>query len=245
MSNCVVFVCNKRYFNKFVTTCSQLVSKGNYNGDICLIVDEDFKDDNLLKSPIIVDNNIMIKTFDKIQIPKEKYKYAAHKNKVDGCILKFNLFHTFFKQWDYIFYLDCGMKIFSDINPILNESCKDTILAHSDAYPTYKRKLHGQFAKNNEYFTKLETRFDLNVDYFQSTIMLYDTNIITESTLSEIIGLLQEYPIGILNDQCYLSLYFINVRKVWRQIAVKNDSTYFYDYLRRNNKHTYIMLKMG
>jgi hypothetical protein len=57
------------------------------------------------------------------------------------------LFNTFFKQWKYIFYLDCGITIFRDISPILNEITENTLLAHSDAYPNYEWKLHCQFDK--------------------------------------------------------------------------------------------------
>jgi hypothetical protein len=65
---------------------------------------------------------------------------------------------------------------------------KNTLLAHSDVYPEYKLKLHNQFdMTNTKYFTKLNNKYNLNIDYFQTTIMLYDTAIIKNNTYSNYI----------------------------------------------------------
>ena len=157
---------------------------------------------------------------------------------------KLHLFNVFFKNWDYIFYLDCGITIFSDISPILNEITENTLLAHSDAYPTYEWKLHNQFDKNNtDYFTKLNNSFNLNIDYFQTTIMLYDTSIIENTTYTNLLNLLFEYPISITNDQGIIALYFTNIKPLFKQIKTHNENTHFYDYLSRAYNNKYIMLK--
>jgi hypothetical protein len=244
---CVVFVSNKKYFHKFKKTCTELITDGKYKGDICLIVSDDLYYDKDLDCKFIKDNNIIIKKFKKINIPDIKYECSAHIEKVDGCIMKFNLFNTYFKKWKYILYLDCGMNILSDINQILNEATDNTLLAHSDAYPEYKWKLSGQLNKTKyDYiFNKLNNLYNLNIDYFQSGIMLYHTNIIKKDTFSEIVKLLNEFPIGITNDQCYLSIYFIIIKNVWKQIPLKNSKTNFYDYMsRKENDNKYIIVKV-
>jgi hypothetical protein len=124
---------------------------------------------------------------------------------------------------------------------MLNEVTENTLLAHSDAYPTYEWKLHVQFDKTNDYFTKLDTTYNLNIDYCQTTIMLYDTKIIKENTYDDLLNLLLEYPISITNDQGIIALYFTN-KNLFKQIKTHNENTQFYDYLPRNNK-PYIMLK--
>ena len=127
---------------------------------------------------------------------------------------------------------------------MINEVKENTLLAHSDAYPTYEWKLHNQFDKTSiDYFTKLDATYNLNIDYFQTTIMLYDTKIIEENTYNELLNLLLEYPISITNDQGLIALYFTNIKPFFKQIKTNNATTYFYDYLRRTDYNKYIMLK--
>jgi hypothetical protein len=248
---CVVFVCNKSYFHKFIYTCNQLIKNGNYNGNICLVIGDDLNNDKLLECDFIKTYNIIVKYFPDIQFSNE-FKNINNTIKCDGRNLtkkfqwhKLYLFDTYFKQWNYIFYLDCGMTIYQDISPMINEITENTLLAHSDAYPTYEWKLYCQFdVTNKEYFTKLNEKYNLNIDYFQTGIMLYDTQIIQKDTFDNLINLSFEYPISRTNEQGIISLYFTNIYPLFKQIKIKNENTYFYDALSRNKNNKYIMLKM-
>ena len=248
---CVVFVCDKAYFNKFISSCNQLITNGKYNGNICLVVGDDLHNDELLNCDIIKNNNIIIKYFPNIYFPNNFLEINNEIN-TDGRNKtkkfqwhKLHLFNVFFKKWNYIFYLDCGINIFSNISPIINEITENTLLAHSDAYPTYEWKLHTQFDKNNtEYFTKLNNTYNLNIDYFQTTIMLYDTKIIKNDTYDNLLNLTYEYPISRTNEQGIIALYFTNIQPLFKQIKLHNESIYFYDFLSRNNNNKYIMLKL-
>jgi hypothetical protein len=248
---CVVFVCDKAYFNKFISSCNQLITNGKYNGNICLVVGDDLHNDELLNCDIIKNNNIIIKYFPNIYFPNNFLEINNEIN-TDGRNKtkkfqwhKLHLFNVFFKKWNYIFYLDCGINIFSNISPIINEITENTLLAQSDAYPTYEWKLHTQFDKNNtEYFTKLNNTYNLNIDYFQTTIMLYDTKIIKNDTYDNLLNLTYEYPISRTNEQGIIALYFTNIQPLFKQIKLHNESIYFYDFLSRNNNNKYIMLKL-
>ena len=44
---CFVFLCNKFYFDKFLYTCSLLITRGNYKGDICLVIGDDLNNEEL------------------------------------------------------------------------------------------------------------------------------------------------------------------------------------------------------
>lgn len=248
MDVCVVFVCNKTYFHKFVYTCTQLIENGKYKGDICLVIGNDLLTSDLLKNEFIINNKIIIRHFPDIEFSKD----FINVNKTIQCDKtkvfqwhKLHLFNVYFKQWRYVFYLDCGITIFSDITPILYERKPNTLLAHSDAYPTYKWKLHDQFCKyNKEYFTKLSCKYNLDIDYFQTTIMLYDTKIIEEKTYRKLIQIANQFPISRTNDQGIIALYFTNVCPVFEQLKTHNNHMYFYDYLSRNSQNKYIMLKL-
>jgi hypothetical protein len=263
---CVVFVCNKSYFPRFIKTCEQLVTNGKYNGNICLVIGNDLYGDELLNCETIKKNNVMVKHFPDIQFSERFLRIKQNFNESLRVIFQYHkcyLFDVFFKQWDYILYLDCGISIFDDITPIINEACENTLLAHSDAYPDYKWKLHTQFSKydhvpielmnNNQFLSTVKTvnsihstlcnKYNLDIDYFQTTMMLYDTRIIEDITFNEIMHFVEIYPTSRRNDQGVIALYFTNIKPVFKQIKLKNENTYFYDYLSRNPENKYIMLK--
>ena len=251
-SICVVFTCNKTYFKWFLFTCKQLIENGKYTGEICLVIGDDLQNDELLKDEFIQTNKIIIKYFPNINITDEFLKVNRNIEAHLQSNLtkqfqwhKLHIFTTYFKQWNYIFYIDCGTHIFSDITPMLTAAKRNKLLAHSDGYPTYERKLSGQFDKNfTELYSKLEEKFNLNIDFFQTTIMLYDTNLIEENTFDDLYKLMLEYPISKTNDQGIIALYFTCIVPVFEQIQIKNDETYFYDYLsRKHGEYKYIMLK--
>jgi hypothetical protein len=251
-SVCVVLTTNKSYFNKFLQTCQQLRTVGNYSGDICLVIGDDLNGDVLLQDPFFIQHNIIIKHFPNIRFPMNFLK-VNNQIRGDGRNLtkkfqwhKMHLFNVFFKKWNYIFYLDSGMTIFSDIAPITNQRKKGTLLAHSDAYPTYEWKLHTQFDPSiTDYFYKLNKKYNLDIDYFQTTILLYDTNIIEDNTFDILYKLALEYPISKTNEQGIMALYFTNMKPLFEQINVggEDGSHFYYDYLSRNPAHSYIMLK--
>ena len=262
MSNniCITFVCNKKYFNKFVETCDQLINIGKYQGPICLVIGDDLVNDKLLKSSIIIDNNIIIKYFPDIKFPKNFHEINRKIIGNDGRHItktfqwdKMHLFNVYFKQWRYIFYIDCGMKILDEISPMLKLTSENTLLAHSDAYPTYNWKLHRQFSdKSIDFLSKINIvrrrlfkKFDLNIDYFQTGIMLYDTNIIEEETYNNLVELSHTFPISKTNEQGIINLYFNCIKNIWKQLPLKNNETNFYDYwCRDKTKTNYIIVKI-
>lgn len=248
-SECVVFVSDKKYFPKFVDSLNQLVTKGNYSGDICLIIGDDLVSDNSLKHPLITNNHVIIKHFPNLPFPNtflnfvKKAPYPFNEKLFQ--YHKFYCFDSYFKQWDTIFYLDSGINIYRDIRPMLDVKKPNTLLAHSDAYPTYEWKLSGQFNSNfPALFSELKSSYNLNIDYFQTTIMLYDTSIIQEDTFQNLYNLALRYPISRTNDQGIIALYFTSIVPAWEQIPIRNEETFFYDFHRRGDeKASFIMLK--
>lgn len=234
-SECVVLICNKSYFPKFLKTFEALTTQGCYQGDICLVIGDDLVGDEALEA---VKDRVIIKHFPDLEIASKRSPYKSlfqyH---------KLHLFNTYFKQWDTVLYLDCGMHIFSDIRPILNLKRPQKILGHSDAYPRYFWKLRDQFHQEELAYYKLAMRFNLNGDYFQTTLLLFDTNLIQQQTFEELYRLAVEYPISRTNDQGIISLYFTQIVPVWEQIPLRNKETFFYDFQKRNESDPYIMIK--
>ena len=251
-STCAVFVSNFRYLDKFFDTCQSLIEVGEYTGDIVLIVGNDINIENLKTHPFMKKNQIIIHPCPDIvfnrEVSSKMDKTNTHCGKFGYKLFqyhKYHLFTPFFRKWNYVFYIDCGAKVYNNITPILETATPNTLLAHSDAYPAYTWKLSCQF--RGEMFPELKTelgeRWNLERDYFQSTIMLFDTSIIEDDTFQQLYELTEKYPISGTNDQGILNLYFICIKNKWKQIEMGNDTTYFYDFNIRNSDKPYIMTK--
>ena len=246
---CVVFVSNKKYFNKFIKSCELLRKNGKYNGDICLIIGDDLLNDGLLAHKFMRNNKIIIKYYPDLNLPEnliENMEQAENTELVLKKLFqyhKFYLFDTYFKKWNFIMYLDCGMIIYSNILPIINTKKNNKLLAHSDAYPLYEWKLDREFIKNNKHYDELESKYNLNIDYFQTTMMLYDTSIIEDDTFKKLCDLLFKYPICTANDQSIIALYYTCVKPLFEQIPIQDNRTFYYDFSKRDKTNKYIMIK--
>ena len=75
--------------------------------------------------------------------------------------------------------------------------------------------------------------------------MLYDTSIIENSTVNNIINIVDKYPISHNGDQEYISLYFHQITKQMLQFTInKNDNEYYYDYYQRHGVGRYCITKL-
>jgi len=135
------------------------------------------------------------------------------------------------------------MIILNDIENIINEKEQDKIIAHSDAFDKYEILLNCQFDETNELFNLLNNKYNLNIDYFQTGMMLIDTNIISNNTKKNLIELAEEFPISKTNEQGIIALYYTNIENKYKPIRISNDKYNLYDFCRRNKTAEYIMFK--
>jgi len=248
---------NKKQAARALKTIKQIRTFGHYENDLVYFHDGSLDVYQLKK---MVKWNVIIKEFPPLPIQWNvgfKRKQVVEKNKsIHIYAHKFYVFHLFFKQWEKVLYLDAGMSIYRPIQPFWELDCKDKIIAHSDAYPDFKRKFGsmnepndgGQFDKHADpnLFKKLMTEFDLNRDYFQSTLLLFDTKLIEYNTVNNLLNLWNLYPI-VEGDQSVLNLYFNNLKNVWKPLPISDKKIVLYDWTVRPHKtcHEYIMLKYG
>jgi hypothetical protein len=258
-SICVTFLSDAKYFDKFVETCTQLIQRGQYlatrggsgsssdqRRDICLIIDDSLHELEIYNHPFLLENKIVVKYFPNIKFSDNFHSIARHCDRYNKIIQyhKFYLFDQFFKKWDYIFYMDAGMQIKSPIQPILDVLKPDCFYAHSDSYHEYKWALERQFFNIGGYLEKLRQHMDLNIDYFQTTILIFDTRkYIRDNVVERLIDLTEEFPNSNTNEQGIMSIYF---SKVWQQIPMfvpNKPYIRLYDFMPRFPPYTYIMYK--
>ena len=90
----------------------------NIMDDIVLIVGDDLKD---LKY-----EGVIVKYFKNISFPDSVVRQMDDVN-TDGRNLtkrfqwhKLHIFQSYFKQWKWVLYIDCGMKIYEDLLPFFS-----------------------------------------------------------------------------------------------------------------------------
>tara|TARA_B100000900_G_scaffold100235_1_gene82881 strand:- start:6355 stop:7137 length:783 start_codon:yes stop_codon:yes gene_type:complete len=241
---CVVANFNflKKYFNGFK---NDLRVNGNFRGEILIVTD--FITPTFLFPKILFDSKVKVKRFKRIKFSedtKHSLRNLNTNNQPNRHINKpfqwhkIHLFSNKLKQWNHIFYMDINMKIHHDINVILQNKPEFKLQARADGYPDFQWTLSSQFDKSAENFTFLKKKFNLEINnYFQTGIMFFDTLIINENTKKEIINLVEDYPISITNEQGILNLYFIFIKNIYEDLPVNtNDGIVYYYWLVENQK---------
>jgi hypothetical protein len=143
--------------------------------------------------------------------------------------------------------MDTGVKIYRPLNDMFQLIKPNQILAHYDDYPKYHYSFADKFRDIEPYKSQLISDYDTKTKhYFQTTIMLYDTEIIKHDTLDNIINLVDKYPISHNGDQEYISLYFHQIAKQMHQITNKKPDSnyYYYDYYQRQGFKLYTITKL-
>ena len=127
--------------------------------------------------------------------------------------------------------------------PILNLREKNKLIAQSDNYPDNGWTLKLQFDMTNPLSNDLASKYNLNIDYPQTGLMLFDTEIINERLFYDLLKLVDKFPITKTNEQAYVALYFTNVKKIWEQIPIGDETQYFYHPFKINKDKNYIITK--
>ena len=238
---CVVgnFKFLRRHLNKFIL---QVRENGCYEGDIVVLTSKytpsiflKIKNKANLKflrfKKIDFDNttNNILKTIDTNGQPNRHIHKRFQWHKV-------HLFDTKLKKWKYIFYIDINMSIHKDINPILRSKPEGLLYANRDASDQHNWKLRNQFDTNHQKFNVLAKKYDLNIDnYFQTGMLYFDTDIVNFQTKNDLLDLIKLYPISRTNEQAIMNLYFIFNKNLYRQLPKKIDNVDTYSYWKSND----------
>jgi len=250
----IVLFSDEPYIQKALNTIHAVRNNGSWKEDIVLLIPSSLFNNEIMKDFAskynvelreLPENNIkpIIDAWDKHK-NHDNYSYIISRKYM---YMKFHVFDIYFKKWDVVFYIDC-MNIHGSLER-MKKTCEpdNCIYAHSDAYPSYVWKLERQF--NIELFSEEEKKdiykYNLDIDHFQGTMFIYDTKITDENTVKNLFELAFKYKYSYRMDQGILNLYFLCERNLWKQIPVKDEVGFLYDYHRRDNYsiHDYLMLK--
>lgn len=202
-----------KYFPKFL---NNLITNGKYSGDLIILTSR--FSPTFLISDIRKNKNVKILRFKGIRFPR-KVKKEYLSLDTDGQPNRFktksfqwfklNLFRPELKRWKTILYLDINLTVHHEINAIFDIKPKDCMFAKADGYPNYIKSLSSQFDTSHHLYEELITKFNLDdIKYFQTGLMYFDTGIIKDETLNDILKIALKFPISKTNEQGILNLFF-------------------------------------
>ena len=244
----IVLISNEPYINKALNSIKEIRSVGQWVDDIVLLVSENLYNNPQLKK-IAEKNNIILRKVPNRSFKKQMDLWRKQDRHPERSYIlqrefmynKFLVFDMYFRKWDIVFYLDAGCSIYDSLERFKKSAVPNNcIYAHSDAYPYINNwYLSGQFDidvfdNNNDKkdFINNYSKY-FGDDYFQGTLFIYDTNILENDTVSSLFNLNDKYPVAIRMDQGILNLYFNCDRKLWKQISIKDDKGFLYDFNKR------------
>ena len=262
-TKCVVLVVNDAYLQKAIHTIYQLRTTGQYVETVVLITDESSYPNIMKHQDVLSQLQIQVKVFEDMdltyimeKIRNETTDIESNRGKREITKTfqwhKIHVFDVFFKQWQMIFYLDAGIQIYNPIEPfweILTEYNEGNgcLIAHSDTYPETTYNYSGQFKQKSypDIFQQLTQEIDLSGDHFQSTILLFHSDIICDKTKNDLIFYANKYPISRTNEQAIMNVYFNGIHQLWKPLPPIWKKKYTYGFMNRGELRLedYIMTK--
>jgi hypothetical protein len=253
----LVLVANEPYVDRALQTIQQARTTGEWQDDIILMGPE-----SVLQYKAVVDRlqhwkvqyiNIPYREVQSVRPFWDKHRDHENYDYIQAhpyIYQKFFIFHSIFKAWDVVFYLDSGCVIQGKLER-MKTMCtpRHFLYAHSDSYPFYTyRSLDCQFRlgiADPEVKKEIETTYNLDIDYFQSTILIYNTKILETNTIERLFELAEKYPMSTRMDQGILNLYWTCERRLWRQIPLQDEEGFLYNFLELKGCKTkdYLILK--
>lgn len=165
---------------------------------------------------------------------------------------------TVFDRWDTVLYMDSKMNILRPLSETFfeNINVRGTLMANPDAWPAFLEDwtMATQLSRGcNDtllLYRELSSTLNLNsTDYFQSTVLLFDTHILTDSTLADICKLYHKWGALADSDQIIFSVYWNNIKRLYRPLpyrvyGISGSPTMYtipYDYYERLPGAPYII----
>lgn len=226
MKRVVVTLTDPAYFHKAKRTILDARTRGKWREDIVLITVGFHAPKNWLDyyevTPFYVDpidKSILLKHYRSHPIrPTCDDREMKKLTQWD----KFYVFHTYFRQWNRVIYLDAGLRVLDQIEHLASLPCENTFLAPDDAAPYDQTKRFGgiiELDRNphavNELFKEYDVRI-MNERYFLNCIWMYDTSLLDRISLEEFISGMNTYPICRCNEMTIMNLILTFKYRVWK-----------------------------
>lgn len=226
MNTVVVLVTDHAYFHKAKRTLLDVRSRGQWTGDLVLFTIGFDAPPNFLdyyriqgKRREHINTDALVDQYRRQPIrPTCDNREFAKLTQWD----KFYAFDDCLKAWDRVVYLDAGLRVMDAIQYLVEVPCEGSLLAPDDAAPYDENKRFGgiiETDRNPEVVHRLFQEFPpsiLTERYFLNCIWMYDTALLRLPCITEMVRMMNAYPICRCNEMTVMNLFFAFQHRVWK-----------------------------
>lgn len=222
----IVTLCDEKYFSRAARTICDIRSVGRYWDDLVLITIGFFPPPNFVNLyRVQVRNFPQIDTSKLVSQLKEK-PFTRGDGRETTKLAQWNklyMFDHYFSKWERVIFFDAGFRIFDDVQHYLDVPWRGHITALDDSHPEDTKRFHTQLelSARPDKVSELERMVPgvLNMRYFLNCFWIHDTSIITNTTLSEMIDLMNRFPICLTNEMAVMNIYFA-LKQQWHPLQI-------------------------
>ena len=120
---------------------------------------------------------------------------------------KLHIFDEYFKSWERVVYLDAGLRVLDDVKWLLELDYKNKLLAPIDG-TLFKTQISYD---NKESVANLISEYGediLEKDHMLNCLWVYDTNILDVCNKTNLIEIMNKYPLCKTNEMTAMNLLF-------------------------------------
>lgn len=215
----------------------QVRSVGAYNGSIVVLYEGDDALSAALKEPALVAENVSLVSAASLFLedlrrpPPRVCDGGKRTERADMYYRKTAVFSDYFKRWDRVLWMDARNGVHWPLAPFFDTiDCTGVLMASPDAWPhlvdQWTLTMQFQPGCNLTLFDEIKAEYHpFDREYFQSTLMLFDTAIISAQTLREVAQLYYRISTIALGDQGVFAVYWHHSRGLYRQLPYRLPET--------------------
>lgn len=224
----IVLIANKGYQSKLENTLRQIRKQGAWKKDIVYVYGNDMIQQTKLLQYYEKQYQVTTVYFPDLdtsyrieEIKKRPFTFATHDSREYRLPFQFHklyLFHTYFKKWNKILYIDAGTTIFHPLTIWTdNLDCTGSLIAMEE-------NAHGDFTcqweqkSQPDIYQDLTKNYNIKCRYFINSILFYDTEIIQEDTFLKLCYLMNKYTNSRTNEMAIMNLHFL---PIWKPLPEK------------------------
>jgi len=235
-----VTLCDKSYLSKATHTIHELQTNGRWMGDTVLM-SVDFQPEPIPNVQLLQIRHIptdkLVKTFETHPLkPMSDNRHLGKLYQWD----KLQVFHSYFRRWKRVMFLDAGMRVFNSVQPLLDLEWKGKFLAPDDSDP-YDNGLRFNCQldvdANPEVTERVYNDFSkdiLDKHYFLNCIFVFDTALLEQVSVEEMEDAMNAYPICMCNEMGIMNLIFNYKLNVWLPFPQNVGEKYLFGWSERN-----------